>query len=593
MEDWPEEYFDGKQTSFGLLKMPHLASQETDIGEEERICISMLPSSLSVAQHQVTMMAMWGMDFSAVARLPDGFGVDPFAGLKPGDFVVPLRFAVSAAAEDETPPLRRRRLVSSAALTTTTTELATTMGEEDLGRTSAFARSGSFLDALDSPERGLANIFLPSVQLGGVVMSNMYLKLFWLGIGFHPPSGLSFGAIGNAICSQCTSGNKGVMDVAMDLVENVPVIGEVVGLIFSAHIDYIALRADNGNRLPLSILSVLGSGTLSNVGTGAKQGISSFLDSYKVQRLTYDLYMDVALTTPDDALDLGKLFTGKDSAGKVDHLNVRFEIKNLFNQMNVERDYCTSSSEEDTEYDFEPPRERATNLELAFSWNLSGLPLELAFRREAFTRTTNLRSSRECNGAQLQRMDAQRQEASEVGDSSWWIIVQFPRVTVLQIVCLAKGIDPGVSPDNQATLAQDKSEQCSNVFDEEMGFVPVAITNVLLTIGLNKPNTYGGRQGPLLSRFGEYLGPQVSIQLAGFNPLDWVYQFQGIVTLFGLPFVSFDMKFARGANSAGAVSQTAASSTPPTLVSAIIDPSILVVVASRVRACMQKRIKFA
>lgn len=58
---------------------------------------------------------------------------------------------------------------------------------------------------------------------------------------------------------------------------------------------------------------------------------------------------------------------------------------------------------------------------------------------------------------------------------------------------------------------------------------------------------------------GEYLGPQVSIQLIGDEGEDSVWQAQGGMTVFGMPNVFVDIKFGRGANGAAALASNSAS----------------------------------
>lgn len=578
LEDWPAAFFGGKQTSFGLLMLPRLARQESGAGEEERFCLSMLPDGLSVTEHKSATLTMWGVDMEAATRLPDGFGPEPLEGFEAGDFVVPLRFAVGAAAGEE----------EEAPITTAPEEEE----EEDVGvekdaraRATVFARAGPFLDTLASSERGLSNIFLPSLKLGGQVMNDTYLKQFWLGAGIHTPPGVNFGTIGNSMCSQCASEGKGAMDLAADLMKGVPALGALVPLLSAAQVRYVSVHADNGNRVPISTLAALGLGsncefspvsgmaclastaspsplpTRAMDAEGSSGGaletrIRDLLDSYQASRLTYDLQVDMVMAAPEGGLGLDALFAGRSSAAGVDDISVRFEVVNLFNKMDADRDYCASSvtppgAEPGTRFDYEPPRERTVNMELAFSWNLGSMPLELAF-----TRASNWRSERSCNGTVLESIEAQ---PSEEADSPWRIIARFPRITPMQIVCMANGIEPSVSPD--------ESERCEDIFADAMEFVPTGIAKTLSTMVLDQPEATAGPQGTPLSLDGDHLGPRVSITLDGPDPRDWMHQFQGTVSLFGVPQVNLDMKFARGANSADAVSQAAAA-TAPTLVGA-------------------------
>lgn len=577
MQDYPGEYFGGKKTSFGILMRPRKESEEND-GEQENICLSILVPGMSSTAFQAATFDMLGVEMGTLLQFPEGFGENPLDKAEPGDFSMPLKFLVNQAAEPEEP--ERRSIEGAGARSRREADEA-----GDASNTMV-ARQAGFLDTLIDPSRGLANLFMPTFTMNGIVMDNMYFKLFWLGVGFHPPAELTVKNIGDAICPSCGSNGKGPMTTALEFVDGWPIVGELTGLLFNAHIHYIAIRADNGVRTTASILTLLGytgscgysarggascskstspppppaprfKDKAGQVGNKIVDGIKQFLSSYAPSKLTFDLHIDTQFTTPSDPLDLGKLFTGSETPAKIDNLNMRFEIINIFNRLNTPRDYCEQSfsqngGEENRPFDFEPPQARALNIEIAASWDLGGLPLEIAFRREQNTKQGAISAGRKCSGSTLGAMSPPRQATSQIGKNSWFIILRLPRITVLQIVCMAKGINPGISPDN-IKVAESEAQKCNELFNEEMGWVPQTIVTTLLSTGLDKPTKYGGRQGPLLPANGEYLGPQISIQLTGLNPLNWVWQFQGIITLFNLPLIPFDLKFGRGPYGADAV----------------------------------------
>jgi len=246
-----------------------------------------------------------------------------------------MRFAVNAEelpevlddeSNSDSDPSRRRRAEANGTANPDTT---------------SFVRTGSALDSAGSSNRGLALIQLPDFKLGNRLLTGSYIKLFWLGIGFRPPPDLTIKNIGDAICTSC-GGGQGAMTSALEFVKGWPIVGEITGLLFHAHIHFIGIRADNGNRLSPSILSLIGKGGVcgssvrggtrcskptgpqappgrtklqaaKDLGAKMKGALQRFLDSYKPKRLTYDLHIDTQFTTPDDPLDLGKLFSGQAS----------------------------------------------------------------------------------------------------------------------------------------------------------------------------------------------------------------------------------------------------------------------------------------
>lgn len=523
MEEYPARYFGGRATSFGILLRPRREDNEAQ-GEEQLICLSMLVPGMPTLDFHAAVGELVGIPLSSIMRFPDAWGLNPMGKANPGDFSLPMKFVVGSTGQGN--PARR------------------SVGEVKPGsrhrRNSGpgIALESDLLDTLVNPQNGLVNLFLPDFTINGIKMTNMYFKIFLLGIGFYPPPNLTLKNIGDAICPSCGSGGKGPLTTAHGFVDGWPIVGDIVDVLFNANVHYIALHLDNGGS---------GGGLLYFV-----QNLASYMPS----KLTYDLQIDTQITTPDKPLYLGNLFESEKTRVAVENIMLRFEIINLFNKRKAPRDYCAKPIEEESDgsYGFEPPQPRSVNIELAASWSFGGLPLEIAIRLESTSRQKSVSTGRTCGGGKLDQMAATRKAQSQIGKNSWFIVFRLPRITILQIVCMARGIDPGLSPSDKDV----PDDECNDAFTEEMGGFPPFLIQPILNVAFEQPESYGDRHGPLLSPDSRHLGPQVTIQITGLNPLHWVYQFQGTLTLFSLPLIPFDIKFGRGPYGADAIKAGAA-----------------------------------
>jgi len=375
---------------------------------------------------------------------------------------------------------------------------------------------------------GLANFILPEVQLGQLQQEDSLVRMPWLGMGMRPQGDVSVKTVGNAICSSCDVSGRGPLDQCLHSAAGQPIVEELMNAIVEARIDFISVMADNGNRREGNLLGMLGytgecassarggvkcresvtprpplpdrspAGAIAAMGPGREAVLRGFLETYRADRLTHDLRIDTMMTTPGDGLAqaMGRLVAGgPEPPSPLEQVSMRLEVINVFNKTAVEREYCQVNG---SWYRLEPPVPLSVNVELAARWQLHSLPVEIALRREAFSRQQLLHSSIVCKDGNVNGIVTPKAKSQSGDMDSWWIIFRLPRVTALQIVCVARGIDAEISADNSATTGDSKRQECVSAFDDEFGYAPKEVADALLGAGISASARYGDRQGPLV-----------------------------------------------------------------------------------------------